>query len=155
VVSCLFRGRRRVLAVSIGSVSFTLASVTQDTPQFTPFPSISLCPRSPALPPRSRSAVAIDSSPRRAPVPFKGPGAFSRGNQPTPVPNFPLTIFDCARLLAEVESHNRRATSPWTTVLQRPYAGVVPTPVFATFPRTFLSPSRHPGAPTCPCPRLR
>jgi hypothetical protein len=34
--------------------------------------------------------------------PFKGPGVSTQGKQPSPVPIFPLTTLDCARLLVRV-----------------------------------------------------
>jgi hypothetical protein len=66
VVSCLFRGHRRALVVSIASVSFASMPTTWDTPRFTPSPSIPHCPQSLAFPPRSSSSTAVDTRPRRA-----------------------------------------------------------------------------------------
>lgn len=134
VVSCLYRGRRRVLAMSVALVSFASPDATRDTPQFAP-PSLLLSIHThrtsllaAAVPPSSTQALAMPLSP------FKGPRAFPRGNQPPPPVYFPFHALCCARLLAGVRQRRRRATSPWTTTLQRLCANVVPTSVFAAFP---------------------
>jgi hypothetical protein len=138
--------------MSVASVSFASADATRDTPQFAP-PSPLLfihthrtSLRAAAVPPSSTRALAMPLSP------FKGPRAFPRGNQPPPPVYFPFPALCCARLLAGVRQRRCRATSPWTTTLQRLYANVVPTSVFAAFPPTYLSPSRRPRALSMPAP---
>jgi hypothetical protein len=126
----LFRGRRRVLAVIVASVSFVSTSTTRDTPRFAP-PPLFLSARTH----RSSSAQPLSNRALVVPLPtFKDLGIFPRRNQPSPTPNFPFPALGGARLLVGVESHRHRATSSWIATLQRPCTGAVPTPAFATFP---------------------
>jgi hypothetical protein len=84
VVTYTFRRRSWALAVSVALVSFSSASVTWDTLQFTPSPSNSLWPHSLFLL-RAVAAPPPPSRPLAASLPlFKGPKDFPRGNQPPP-----------------------------------------------------------------------
>jgi hypothetical protein len=113
-----------------------------------PLPSDSLYLRSPDL----HRATGVPLSSTRDLVvslpPFMGPGVLSRGNQPSPAPNFPFPALECAQLLTRARLRRRRAIPSWAATFRGLCVVAIPTPVFATFPRTSLSPSRRPGAPS-------
>jgi hypothetical protein len=131
MVLCLFHGRHRALTVSVASVSFASTPATQDTPWFTPSPSIPLCPRSPAFPLRSSSPAAVDLRPRRACATVQGSGDSPRGNQPTR-PYFPLV---CPRLCAI--ARQSRVTPP---PRREPPPSSTTVPVLFPWPRSPHSP---------------
>ena len=115
-------------------------STTWDAPQFTPSPYGYLYPRSLVLHRAARASQPLTRGLTVSLSPFKGLGV-SRGNQPSPAPNFPFPALGCALLLAGAWLRHRRAIPPWEATFWGLYVVVMPTPVFATFPRTSLSPS--------------
>jgi hypothetical protein len=138
----------RGFVVLVASVSSPFISATRDAPQLIISPPILfVCAhRTFTVRPECRCRRPETSSCpcRRSWVPESSLEAI---NLLLP-PNFPFPALGCAQLLTRARLRRRRAIPSWAATFRGLCVVAIPTPVFATFPRTSLSPSRRPRAPS-------